>query len=91
MHWFYVLDTIHQIIQSQKYNYFSKQKKENETKWREDCILLLIQTNSNENHRFYSKNKGKEVSHVQANGGSLHYGTPHYQTGPMIILAFRDN
>ena len=32
MHWFYVLDTIHQIIQSQKYNYFSKQKKENETK-----------------------------------------------------------
>ena len=26
------IDTIHQIIQSQKYNYFSKQKKENETK-----------------------------------------------------------
>ena len=32
MHRFYVLDTIHQIIQSQNYNYFSKQKKENETK-----------------------------------------------------------
>lgn len=29
---FMKLDTIHQIIQSQKYNYFSKQKKENETK-----------------------------------------------------------